>query len=226
MEGGEDKVAGLGGAKGDQGGVLIADFPEEDDVRALSQRGAQGARERGGVRSDLPLREVGEIVFKEVLHRILDRHDVAAMVVVDPVEAARDRGGFPAAGGSADDDESAAAGEPGHEERRGQAELLEVGHIAFDGAEHGAEGAEAFEEIHPQARAILGGPAEVLFLIGNGVRADLFPEQGDLIVSERMAFEGNDLAIDADPGRMVFGEDQVGRSLGEGGADVVEDGRH
>ena len=226
MEGGEDKVAGFRRAEGDQGAVFIADFAEEDHIRALTESSTKGDGEGGRVLSDFALGEVAEVVFEEILHRVLDGHDVAAVVVVDPVEATGDRGGLSAAGGAADDDESTASGEPGHQQGRGQSKVLEVGDRALDGAKHRTESAEGSEEVHPHPGSVRGGPADVLFQIHGRVRADVLPEGGHFLMVERMVFEGDDLAVDADPRRVSSGEDQIGRAFGEGGADVIMNGRH
>ncbi len=59
MEGRVDQVAGHGGMEGDIGRFMIADFPQQYDIRILAQNGAQYA---------------GKVQPDAVLHRHLARH--------------------------------------------------------------------------------------------------------------------------------------------------------
>ena len=79
-------------------GLEVADFADHHHVRVLAQDGAQAAREGHldlGV--DLGLADAVEVV----LDRVLDRHDVAR-VVVEPLQRRVQRGGLARAGRAGD----------------------------------------------------------------------------------------------------------------------------
>ena len=55
MKGGDDEVAGGGCLEGGDGGFLIADFSEENDVWTLAEGRSQAGGEIAGVLADLAL---------------------------------------------------------------------------------------------------------------------------------------------------------------------------
>ena len=55
VQGGEDQVAGFGGGDGGAGGLQVAHFADQDDVRVLTQHVPQAAGEVGHVAADLAL---------------------------------------------------------------------------------------------------------------------------------------------------------------------------
>ena len=98
VEGGEDQVAGEGGVDGDGGGLHVADFPQHDDVGRLAQHGAQGdGKGQADGFADLHLVDAGE----QILHRVLDRDDLAVRAV-DEIQAGIEGGGLAGAGGAGD----------------------------------------------------------------------------------------------------------------------------
>jgi hypothetical protein len=70
----QDQVAGQGGLHGDASRLGVADLADEDDVGVLAEDRAEAVGEGdAGLLVDLDLVDRGE----DVLHRVLDRHDVA-----------------------------------------------------------------------------------------------------------------------------------------------------
>jgi hypothetical protein len=94
VEGGDDEVSGFGGVESGECGFGVADFAEEEDVRALAEGGAEGVGEAAAVLADLALGEEGEVVLEEVFDGVFECDDVAGEVLVELLEAARDGGGF------------------------------------------------------------------------------------------------------------------------------------
>ena len=98
VQGREHEVTGQRRLHGDVRGFQVADFADHHHVRVLAQDGAQAAREGHldlGV--DLRLADAVDVV----LDRILDRHDVAR-VVVDALERRVQRRGLARAGRAGD----------------------------------------------------------------------------------------------------------------------------
>ena len=83
VQGRQHHVAGLRGLDRDLGGFQVADFADHDHVRVLTQEAAQRGRERHpALDVHLHLVDAGHPDF----HRILDRGDVA-LIVVEQVQA-------------------------------------------------------------------------------------------------------------------------------------------
>lgn len=88
----EDQVSGFARLECGESGFGVADFTKEDDIRGLSQGGAQSPRKRVGVSSYFALGEkrmaAGELVFD----RIFQRDDVFLEVGIDPFQAGSEGG--------------------------------------------------------------------------------------------------------------------------------------
>jgi hypothetical protein len=118
-------MAGHGGAQADLGGLLIAHFADQDNVRILAQDGAQHAREcQLDFGIHLNLIDTGKTVFNRIFNRnnLVDR-------LVEFLEGAIQRCGFAAAGRTGHQhhavrviDQPAHA----HQQFRRQVELLQV----------------------------------------------------------------------------------------------------
>ena len=91
VERGEDEVTRL--ADGERGldGLEVAHLADEHDVRVLPEDVLERGLEALGVRADLALVHDRELVRVQVLDRILDRDDVAALLGVDLVDDRRER---------------------------------------------------------------------------------------------------------------------------------------
>ena len=72
----DDEVAGLGGAQGGHGRLLVAHLADQDHVGVLAQRRAQSRVVVGRVEADLALADDGGRVGVQVLDRVLDGQDV------------------------------------------------------------------------------------------------------------------------------------------------------
>ena len=98
----QHEVAGERCLHGDLRRLEVADFADHHDVGILAQDGAQTAREGHlDLRVDLRLADAVDVV----LDRILDRHDVAR-VVVEVLEAGIQRGGLAGAGRAGDENDA------------------------------------------------------------------------------------------------------------------------
>ena len=103
---------------------LVADLADEDDVRILTERGAQRVGERAGVDADLALADARLVVLVEELDRVLDRDDVERLRPVEVTDHRGERRAL-AVAGRADDEHEAAILLGEHRARRRAAEILE-----------------------------------------------------------------------------------------------------
>src|SRR5215831_15031177 len=92
----EEEVARLGGAEGDLGRLLVADLPHHDDLRVMTEEGAEIGREGvADVLVDLGLAQF----LVHVLHRVLRGED-ADLRSVELHQARVERGGLAGTGGA------------------------------------------------------------------------------------------------------------------------------
>ena len=96
VEGGNDEMPRQGGAHGDIGGFLVADFAKDKDLRVLTQQVACRLR-KGQATSvvDFRLHHAGD----DLLDGVFDGNDVASAQFEEIAEAGVNRGGFAAAAG-------------------------------------------------------------------------------------------------------------------------------
>ena len=94
----ENEVARGGGGQGEFDGFEVAHFPDEDDVRVLAQRAAQGGGE--GFRVDAHLAVVDQrlLALVDELDGVFHRDDVVLPVQVGVVDHRGERGRFAGAG--------------------------------------------------------------------------------------------------------------------------------
>ena len=151
VQGREDEVAGLG--RGDRGRdrLEVAHLAEEDHVRVLAKRAAQGVGEADGVGPDLALVDDAALVAVEELDRVLDGHDVVVARAVDLVDDGRERRRLTGARRARDEDEAARLLRKLVELRR-QAEILERLQLGGDHAEGRAEALALEIDVDAEAR--------------------------------------------------------------------------
>ena len=137
-------MAGEGCIDGDAGGFQIADLTDHDDVRRLTQNGAQGA---GEGHSDLGLHVHLVDAGHDVFDRILDRDDLAALVV-DLRKAGVERGCFSGSGRTGDEDDAV-----GHFDQAAEIFLV-VAHEAEVGQRDGKR--RLVEKTHDDGFALRG----------------------------------------------------------------------
>ena len=87
----EDEVPGLGGGQRDLDRLAIAHLADEDHLRRLAQRGAQGEGEGRRVAVQLALMDGRLLVSVQELDRILDGEDVIGPGLVDQIDDRRER---------------------------------------------------------------------------------------------------------------------------------------
>ena len=146
----EDEVSGLGGGEGRRDRLEVAHLAEEDHVRVLAKRGAQGLAEGNGVGADLALVDDALLVLVHELDRVLDREDVIGPRAVDLVDDRRQGGRLARAGRTGHEHEPARLRGELVQTRR-QAELLERLDVVGDDAERRAERLALEEDVDAEA---------------------------------------------------------------------------
>ena len=105
VQGGEDEVAGLGGAQGHLGRLAVADLADQDHVGVLPQAVLAGRRRTSARRrptSRCVTTEFGR-PREQVLDRLLDGDDAVAAGLVEQVDDHRQRGRLAGPGRPGDD---------------------------------------------------------------------------------------------------------------------------
>ncbi len=100
VQGRQHQVAGFAGAHGSGDGLGITQLADEDHVRILAQGGAHGAAEIRRVDAHLALVDDRQLVLEQVLDRVLDGDDVAAVAKVDHLDQRCQGGRLAGAGGA------------------------------------------------------------------------------------------------------------------------------
>ncbi len=102
VEGGEDQVAGEGGADGDFRRFEVAHFPDHDDIGVATEDGTKaGGEGEVDFGADGDLDDAGEFVFDGVFDG-----DDAAVLSVELGEEGVEGGGFAGAGGAGNEDDA------------------------------------------------------------------------------------------------------------------------
>jgi hypothetical protein len=221
VQGAEHEVARLGGGDGRLDGLEVAHLADEDDVGILTQRGTDAFREGRQVLAHFTLGDQALLVRVRVLDRILDRDDVALLVLVDPVDHRGQRGRLAGTGRTGDEDQAAGALEQvlDHE---GQPELFERVHAGRQQAQDHAVTAVAAEGVGAEARPVTEGEREIAAAGGvergaAGRRHDAEHEGFGLGGGEGGSFDGDELTVDAEAGGAADAEVQVGGPVLEHG---------
>ena len=146
----DHEVAGLGRRQRRPHRLGVAHLADEDHVGVLAQHPAHGRGVVDGVGADLPLVDDRLLVGVQHLDRVLDRHDVDGLGLVDVVDHGGDRRGLARAGRTGDQHHAAVLlGQPAH--HRGQAERLERRGARQHPPEDEADRAALAEHVHPEA---------------------------------------------------------------------------
>ena len=163
MQGAQEQDAGLGRGDGRGDRIVIAHFPEQDDVGAFTQGRPQGVEVAGRVDRDLSLGDDRLVVPVDVLDGVFHCNDVRVAVVVDAVDDARERGGFAGAGRAGDEDEAfLVLGE--REDAFRDAEFDGVGQAEFDDPYNGGERAALAEYVHTESAEVADGKRKVVVI--------------------------------------------------------------
>ena len=128
-------------------------------MRSGASRSAVLQRALVALRVDMELALVDDalLVLEQVLDRILDREDVARLVVVAVVDHRRQRGRLARAGRAGDQHEPAFFHHDVEQHRR-QAQVLERGNVAAHEADHHRDRAALAEDVDPE---VADGAVEV-----------------------------------------------------------------
>ena len=214
VQGAEGQVARLRDAQRRLDRLQVAHLADEHDVGVLAQGGAQRVGEGVGVRVQLALVDHALLVRVQVLDRVLDRDHVLVALVVDLVEHRRERRRLAGAGGPGHQHQAARLVADGGD-HRGQAQLLEVADLVGDRAVDGGHRAALHEDVGAEARQALDAEAEVelevlleavLLRVGQHAVGELL----GLDRGQRRQVQRPQLAVDADLGRRVGGDVEVG----------------
>lgn len=165
---------------------------------------------------------MGEAIGKEVFHRVFNGDDMQREVLVQPLEASGQGGGFTGAGGSGDQDQAGGALKPFLEKLHGQAQLLHGGDAGLDTAEDGTTETELAMEVNTEADAVVGDITGIVIL---GIRRSATPSPKIFHPRgfERGSFHGADDLAESDMGYGVFAKKQVGSpEFPAGPAEVLE----
>jgi hypothetical protein len=154
VEGRQDQMSRLGSLKGDRRGFLVADLPDEDDIRGLSEGAPQSLREIGRVEPDSPLGENGLLPREDELDRILDRHHMTFQAAVHPVQQRGERRGFARSSRPGHDQQAGASLDRGPQQFRRHAERVEIGGGCGDPAQDRAFLTETAVKIHPETHTV------------------------------------------------------------------------
>jgi hypothetical protein len=209
--------------EGGEGGVVVANFSDEDDIGGLAHGATEAASEGGGITTDFALGEEAVLVGEDVFDGVFDGDDVAGGVFVQPLEERGESGGFAGAGGAGDEDDAVGFESPAGEEPIGGAEVYERRDVSADAAEDGADAAKDAVEVDAEADALLGDEAGVFVEVEGGVGTTGGPEGDHVCEGDGFLTEEHDLFVDLETGRLAFlKEDVASLVLIGGGEDVVD----
>jgi hypothetical protein len=217
VQSGEDEVAGLGRGNGGRDRLEVAHLAEEDHVRVLAKRTAQGVGEADGVGPDLALIDDASLVAVQELDRVLDGHDVVVASSVDLVDHGRESRRLTGARGTGYEDEAARFLRKLVELRR-QPEILERLQLGGNHAEGTAETLALEIDVDAKAREAwdrvgdvdLAVDLQVFLLLG---REDAVKQPLGVVSREaRELLEPLEAAVQADDRMRADREVQVGRA--------------
>jgi hypothetical protein len=124
MQRGQAQVPGLGVGNRVLHGLAVADLADQDDVRGLAHRVAQGGIERRGVQPDFALVDQRPAMGMHIFDRVFDRQDMPAGMRAPMLDHGRQRGRLAGAGGPRDQHQPARQHHQVLQQRR-QVERLE-----------------------------------------------------------------------------------------------------
>ncbi len=146
----EHEVPGLRGGERGPHGLGVAHLADEDHIGVLAQHALQRVVEVVGVRADLALVHDRALVGVQHLDRVLDRHDVARLVLVDVVDHRRERGRLARAGRTGDEHQTALLlGQPTADRR--EPELLHRRDAGQHAPQHETDGSALAEDVDAEA---------------------------------------------------------------------------
>ena len=213
MQGGEDEMARLGGFEREGNGFQIAHFAHEDDVRVLTQGGAQGRAEGARIAPDLAL--VDEAAFGPV-HKfdgVFDGDDVIMAVRVGVIHERGEGGGLAASGGPGDEDEP--FGEEGQLPQHGRKpQFLHAVDALRDFAEHGGHAPVLPEKVGAVAREAGDFIGEIqiaaLFESLHPLHGNHFTQYGhEFFAAYGGGVHADQIAVDTQDGRTACGKVEV-----------------
>jgi hypothetical protein len=96
----EDEEPRFRGCQCQGNGFEISHLTDENDVRILAQCSLQAGSERGGMLGNLALGDNALLVAMNEFDRLLDGHDVTAVVGIDVIDQGRKGGTLAGTGGT------------------------------------------------------------------------------------------------------------------------------
>ena len=222
----EHEVAGLGGGQRGPHRLGVAHLADEDHVGVLAQHPLQRAVEVVGVGADLALVHDRPLVGVQDLDRVLDRHDVTRLVLVDVVDHRGERRRLARAGRAGDEHEAALLLGEAAARSAGSPRSSNDGMPGQHAAEHEADGAALAEHVDPEAAEAGERVGEVGLVVVEelvGARLGHERERDALGVGRRdlVAVPGLQVAVDAEERRRADLDVHVGASRSNGLAQQV-----
>jgi len=213
VQGGQAEVAGLGERDGVVHHLAAAHLADQNHVRRLAQGVLQRHLEGFRVDAHFPLRDDAALVLVDEFDRVLDGDDVPFGVLVAVADHRRQRGGFTGAGG-ADENHQAALGHRQVLDHRRQAQLVHVGNLGLDAAQHHAHQVALVKGAGPEPADAAGGNREVALVVFEEFLALLFVHGAEHDVPGHVRGQGvarhrQHLAVNFHARRHAGGDEQV-----------------
>ena len=143
-------MAGFSGVQRGADGFQIAHFADQDDVRILTQGGAQRGAERRRIHFHFALVDVALLVAMQKFDRVFDGDDVFGAGGVDAVHHGGQRRRFTGAGNAGDQNQAARHfANLFHD--LGQVKFVEGANFGGDDAQHQSHVAALLENVHTEA---------------------------------------------------------------------------
>src|SRR5262249_53246154 len=193
--------------------LIIADLTNKNDIRRFTKRAPQPGGKRAGITPDLSLREIRAIVGELIFDGILDRHDMAHLILVYPLKQGRDGGGFPGAGWSRQKNQAVRASAPSGQEPLRRSQGFQAWHVGLDAAHDRSEAAHGAVQAHAVPRLSARDEATVAVHVAVALRVPAagLPEGCDIRERQGFFVEHTDLFIDLKPRYLVLLEENVAR---------------
>jgi hypothetical protein len=223
---GENEVAGFGGEERGGNGFEVAHFADQDDVRILTKRSAQGSGEIRGVDFDFALIDETALVTVQELDGVFDGDEVIGAIGVDAVDHGGEGRGFTGTRGAGHEYQSALLFADAIDDRR-KIELVGGADFRGNDAKDHADVAALLEHVDAEAAEAgdaighveLGGLLKLLLLaVGHHAEGH---GQHFFRRDARDVSKGSQEAIDAQIGVVADFEMQVGGFVFDGAAEQI-----
>ena len=227
VERAEDDVPRFGGGNRGFDRFQVAHFPDEDDVRVLTQRAADRVGEGHNVDADFALVDGRLFMIVVEFDRVFDRDDVVVDVRVQPVDASGERRRLPGTGRAGNQNHAARTlNQLFHDGRR--PELLHREHVVRNLTQNHPGVPLLFEDGNAETGFVaerepeVGAAALLQFLLA-AARRDTFHQRNGVGRLERFRFQAHHAPVQTKHRRLTDGDVQVGRAANDDGFEEFVD---